>query len=228
MSAAESSADASAIDTAQEPLSLGVRILHVAWMSILLGLAMEVVIIAVVTIYGSPGGGASFMTDALQKVSWSFLVCVGLAIGSAAAKAIRAVAMGLLGLLAAPVAFTLARALNKAASQMLGVLPPPSAATPSVMWLAAIKAAEFACLGFVSGWLATKAWATLRTHFALGLTVGLVFGGLMLAYTISASDPKPSTAQLVALGVNEVFYPVGCALILYAAGAAGSRMAKSL
>jgi hypothetical protein len=223
MSAAEAAAPASNA----EEMPLGVRLLNVAWMSILLGLVMEFVIIAVVTIDGSSGGGASFLTDAMQKVSWSFLVCVGLALGSIAARAARAVVMGLLGLLAAPVAFTVARMANKAATQLLGVVPQPTTSTPSVVWLAAIKAAEFACLGFAVGWLAGKTWGNLRAHLAVGLSVGLVFGGIVLAYTISASDPTPPTAKLVGLALNEVLYPAGCALILYAAGATGSRLAQS-
>jgi hypothetical protein len=227
MSAADQPAPAPTAANESDFTPLGLRLLNVAWMSILLGLVMQLIIVAVVTYAGSSSNGASFLVDAVQKVSWSFLVCVGLALGSVAARAVRAVVMGVLGLLAAPVAFTVARMTNKAATQLMGVVPPTMAAAPSVMWLAVIKALEFACLGFAVGWLAGKTWGNIRAHLAVGLAVGLVFGGIVVAYTLGASDPKPPAAKIVGLALNELFYPAGCALILYAAGVTGSKLAQA-
>jgi hypothetical protein len=228
MSTADSPAKPSLPETSAQAVPLGVRLVHVAWMSILLGLIMELVIIAVVTIDGSSGDGTSFFTDAVQKVTWSSLVCVGLALGTAASGAVRAPVMGLIGLLMAPLAFTLARMLHNAALQLMHVAPRAAAvSTPSVLWLAVIKAVEFGALGFAAGLLARNTSNQLRSHVLLGLAVGLIFGGILLVYTAGASDPALAKAKLVGLGLNELLYPIGCSMILYAAGSAG-RLSQAI
>ncbi|HEY6583067.1 MAG TPA: hypothetical protein VIZ60_18305, partial [Rubrobacter sp.] len=60
-------------------------------------------------------------------------------------------------------------------------------------------------------------------HVAVGLLVGLVFGGTIVALTMG-STPPPTAADALSLGANEVIFPIGCSLVLYSAGALGERM----
>ena len=63
-------------------------VVRVAWLSIGLGIALEVLLLVLAAYTGT--GGATpkpFLADLVQKVSWSFIVCVGLAFGTTAGKA---------------------------------------------------------------------------------------------------------------------------------------------
>ena len=42
---------------------------------------------------------------------------------------------------------------------------------PSPLLVAAIKGVEYACLGFLVGWLGQRSWAAARHHAAVGLAV---------------------------------------------------------
>src|SRR5258706_15308202 len=86
---------------AQPSPDLGGQILRVAWMSILLGVALEILVL-VLAGYTNTGGSSPkpFLADLTQKVSWGFIVCVGLAFGSTAAKPREGI-MGILGLVSA-------------------------------------------------------------------------------------------------------------------------------
>jgi hypothetical protein len=56
--------------------------------------------------------------------------------------------------------------------------------------------------------------------------VGLTFGSLIVAIIASsAPNPIPHPA-LVACTVNELIFPVGCALVLYAADVVAKRLSR--
>ena len=74
---------------------------RVVWLAILVGFAMEILLLLFTAGFEILPGFRSVLVDLIGKVSWSALVCAGLAIGTAASK-VRAPFMGLLGLLAAP------------------------------------------------------------------------------------------------------------------------------
>src|SRR5712692_6729574 len=95
-------------------------LLHVGWLAALLGLTMEVILVVLAAGFGTLKGANPVLADLVQKVSWSVVVCVGLAVGTTAKKA-RGPLMGLAGLLAAPLAFMVARSLHKGAMQALAV-----------------------------------------------------------------------------------------------------------
>ncbi len=208
-------------NTPAAPLSS--TVLRVAWMSILLGLAIEALLLMVAAGYGVLGSLKPFAADLAQKVSWSVIVCVGIALGTVAAKA-RTVAMGVLGLFAAPSGFYLARALHKGAGQVLALPDAAVMVAPSVLVLALIKAAEYGLLGAAVGWIGQRGRAGLWTHLLLGLVVGAIFGGLTIYLVIAAAAQPPAAAALAARAVNEVIFPVGCALVLYAAQSMGQRL----
>jgi hypothetical protein len=202
--------------------SLARRLLQVAWMSILLGLAVELALVILRAVFGETEVASPIVADAVQKVSWSVLVCSGIALGTAAARSVRAATMGLLGLLSAPLAFAVAKAAHKAASQGLGIDIAPG---PSPLVMATIKGLEFAFLGAAVGWLSTKAWAGMREHVLAGLVAALVFGGAIVGYTLRTATEAPPTIRIVTLATNELIYPIGCAVILFAAGALGAQLA---
>lgn len=202
--------------------TLARRLLQVAWMSILLGLSIEFLLVIVTAIVGETSSTKSVLADAVQKVSWSVLVCSGIALGTAAARSVRAVTMGTLGLLSAPLAFAVAKAAHKAVSQGLGLDVAPG---PSPLVLAALKGLEFAFLGAGVGWLSTKAWAGMREHLVVGVVAGVVFGGAIIAYTLGSATSSPELVKIATLATNELIYPIGCAVILFAADALGAQLA---
>jgi hypothetical protein len=83
---------------------LGNVLVRVAWLAILLGMGMEILILLPQAGFGVLPGLESVFKDLAGKVTWSTLVCAGLAAGTAASRA-RAPLMGLFGFLVAPLAF---------------------------------------------------------------------------------------------------------------------------
>jgi hypothetical protein len=85
------------------------------------------------------------------------------------------------------------------------------------LWVLAIKAAEYACLGLALGWVGRRAWGSALGHLAVGLMTGVVFGGVFLAVVVQSAPGPLSTPALLAKGVNELLFPVGCALVVFIA-----------
>lgn len=194
-------------------------ILKVAWLSIGLGVAIEILLAASAVALGTASGPKPFVADLAQKVSWSFLVCVGIAFGTAAMRA-RPPVMGLLGLLAAPLAFNVARFVHKGAAEALSVAA-GGALEVSPFLLGLLKSVEYGILGWAVGWLGRRPGASLGHHLAVGLGVGLTFGvGIMALLLGKAGWTLPA---VLARGINEVLFPVGCSLALYAANVVGRR-----
>lgn len=111
---------------------------------------MEVLVLGTASGLGIMPGAGVILADTVQKVSWSTIVCVGLAIGTAASKA-RGPVMGLAGLLAAPAGFTIARTLHRGILQALGA-GVSAAGQPSALVLAALKGIQYGSLGMAVGW----------------------------------------------------------------------------
>jgi len=195
----------------------GTTIFNVAWMAILLGLAMQGAILALQVVAGKIPGVSPVAAELVQKVSWSFLVCAGLASGTAASKA-RGAAMGVAGLLSAPVAFTAARAMHKSAQQALNLSGAAAAASPFV--LASVKALEYGCLGVLLAQLSRKPGAGAKAHALTGLAIGVVFGStivwLLTSAASGAGKPMPRFA-VASAAVNEILFPVGCSLVIHSA-----------
>jgi hypothetical protein len=200
---------------------LGSTLFRVAWLAILLGFAMETLLLLITAGFGIFPGLKPVAADLVRQVSWSTIVCVGLDLGTAATKA-RAPLMGVLGLLAAPLAFTISRSLHQGAVKTLEIAG-SGADAPPVLLLAVLKAVEYACLGLALGWIGRRAWGGAAAHVATGLLVGLVFGGTIVTLTYQMSPEPPVTAALVSRGANEILFPVGCSLVLFAATAIGKR-----
>jgi hypothetical protein len=197
-------------------------VLRVAWLSIGLGLALEVLLLVLAAFTDTAGASPKpFVADLAQKVSWSFIVCVGLAFGSTAARAREGV-MGLLGLVSAPAGFAVARAVHKAAKDALGAAGTVGAGA-SPLLIAGLKGVEYAVFGAVLAWVGKRALG-LGSHLGAGLAIGLTFGAAIVAVTVQAATAPPTPVDLIAKSVNEVIFPVGCALVLYASEAMAKRL----
>jgi hypothetical protein len=220
MATQESERDAHASTAAAS--SLGATLLRVAWLAIILGLVMEVLLLALGGALGEALGLKPLVAELVRSVSWSVFVCVGLAVGTAVAKA-RAPLMGFLGLLSAPLAFEASRVFHKGTLEALAVSG-GGGGDVSPLLVAAIKALEYGCLGLGVGWVSQRRWGGALAHAAVGLLVGLVFGGAEIALAVGATPPPPA-ADLFSEGVNEILFPVGCALVLFSATVLGKKVA---
>jgi len=207
------------IDVSSQIRRYGPTLVRVAWLSIGLGLAMEVLLLVLAITLGNAQSVKPFLADLTQKVTWSVIVCVGLAIGKLASKAHLGLA-GLLGLITAPLAFEVARSVHKGAAQALSVaIGSPSSAL--VFAVALNKGLEYGCLGLTIAWAQGRWRIGARGHIAIGLACGVVFGGVTLALTTSGGLAL-TPAVLLAWAVNELLFPVGCALILYSTDVFGA------
>ena len=61
-------------------------------------------------------------------------------------------------------------------------------------------------------------------HAFVGFAIGKLFGGTTLALTYASALEPPSAPALVSRGIEEVFFPVGCSLVLFTAQALGNRL----
>ncbi len=208
----------------QKESGLGTSLLQVAWLAILLGLVIETILLLLTTVLGTIPGIKPVAADLVQKVSWSVIVCVGLAFGKVASKT-QPVFMGLAGLFAAPAAFEVARTLHKSVTFALK-LAEPGAGFASPLLLACLKGLEYAALGVLLAWIARRSSAGVISHAGVGLIVGLVFGGAIVSSLYSVTPGPVPMAKVLPQFVNELIFPVGCSLALFAADVLGKRVSQ--
>lgn len=215
MSAAAAPAPAPIPAVAAPPsAAIAKTVVNVAWMSIVLGIGLEILLLLIAAGYGTFTTLQPFAADLVQKITWASVVCVGLALGNTAAK-FRPQLTGVAGLVAAPFGFGAARALHKSAEKALG-LAGAAAGGPSPLLLAGLKAAEYAALGLMIGWLSKKNWGFI-TYVTAGVGIGVIFGGTILGFMDWYSPKGLSGPLLLSRIVNEFLFPVGCSVILFAA-----------
>lgn len=197
------------------------QVLRVAWLSIGLGIALEVLLLALAAFTGTAGeSGKPALAELAQKISWSFLVCVGLAFGTAARK-IREVVMGGLGFLVAPLAFVAAKAIHKGLGQALGTIAPGAPLTFPLL-IAGIKALEYGALGALLGY-ASQRDKSLTFHATAGIATGLTFGVVLIWAGVRSQAGPVGAVDLASRGINEILFPLGCSLVVYASEAFGRR-----
>ena len=209
---------------APEPApDLGATLLRVAWLAVILGLVMEVLLLALGGALGDALGLKPFVADLVRNVSWSVFVCAGLAVGTAVVKA-RAPVMGLLGLVSGPLAFEISRVFHKGTLEALAITG-GGGGDLSPTLVAVIKGIEYGCLGLGVGWVSQRRWGGAAAHVVVGLLVGLIFGGAELALAAGATPPPPA-ADLFVESINEVLFPIGCSVVLFSAGALSKKTAR--
>lgn len=100
--APEGSGTGASIRTFTDPALpyFGPTLLRVAWLGIALGLVMEGLLLLLSGGFGELPGLQPAIADLVKNVSWSVLVCAGLAVGTTLSRA-GVPAMGLLGFLSA-------------------------------------------------------------------------------------------------------------------------------
>lgn len=188
--------------------------LHAAWMAIALGVLVQLVVFIAKLSAGAKIPGAALAVDMASGISWSVVVCGGVAIGSVAAK-LRPQAMGLAGIAFAPLAFAAAKGAQRGLGPLVGV--PPEVIGPVMIETGAAKAVEYALLGFMLGALIYTPKSTFKAHAALGVAFGIVFASIFAAINLmnlapGAQLPPPRLAGVLA---NELVFPVGCSLVIY-------------
>jgi len=94
-----------------------------------------------------------------------------------------------------------------------------------LVMVAVIKGLEYGCLGLGIGWVSQRRWGGALAHLAVGLLVGLVFGGSEIAYATGGTF-QLSAAELLSEGINEVLFPVGCSMVLFSATTLGKSVAR--
>jgi hypothetical protein len=217
--------EASSTTGSPEEPGLGSVLIRVSWLAILLGFAMEVLILLFAAGFQIVPGLGSVLEDLVGKVTWSTLVCAGLAIGTVVSSATRAPLMGFLGFIAAPIAFHVSRALQQGVAKTVEeVSAGVSGGSQTVFVLALLKALEYGCLGVAVGWLGGRPWGGALAHAVVGLAVGIFFGGAIVIFTFWTAPEPLGAAGLFSRAINEVLFPVGCSLVLYAATALGKRV----
>ena len=200
-----------------------VTLLRIAWLAIALGLLLQLAVLLVAAGFGAVAGSRALLAETLRTVSWSLLVCVGVALGRVAAKG-RVPLEGVTGLLAAPLALTAANAVQKGVAEAVDAAGVP--AGPAPLWVLAIKAAEYGCLGLALEWVGRRAWHSALGHMAVGMMTGVIFGGVFLAVVVQSAPTPVSTPALLAKGLNELLFPVGCALVVYRRGPQNPRRSR--
>jgi hypothetical protein len=196
--------------------SLAHTILKVAWYSIGLGILMQLSILIVSLFFGKAPGLSQFTADLTQKVSWSTLVCLGLATGKLLSRS-APVVTGIAGFFSAPLAFTFASAVQKSVAQALG-LTGSAPAIGMIFLLAAVKAVQYGLLGWTLCKFGHRFGLKFKNYVLIGLLAGIIFGGL----TLFILSPLPALA-LISRGINEILFPAGCAVVVYL----GDRIAKA-
>ena len=189
-------------------------LLRVAWLAIALGVLLQLALLLVAAGFGMGISPRPVLAETFKTVSWSLLVCVGVAFGRLAAKG-RVPLEGVTGLLAAPLALTAANAVQKGVAEAVDAAGVP--AGPAPLWVLALKAAEYGCLGLALEGVGRRAWGSVLGYLAVGLMAGVVFGGLFLMVVVQSAPTPLSTPSLLAKGLNELLFPVGCALVVFIA-----------
>jgi hypothetical protein len=176
-----------------------------AWQATLLGLAFEVAPLTADLVTGSVSA-ASILAGMAQGVVFALVLCLSLAAGVR-----HAAKLGLIGLLAGPIAWFLGAVVHEVVDQLL-VASATNSRGPSVV-VTAVRGLEYGGLGALLGWVRHR---PSRAWVGSGLAVGVLAGTIVVPVVASATSGL-GTADLVAQGVNEIFFPAGCALIVRAA-----------
>ena len=223
MSAAQQHAEANSTTSFSEA-GFGSTLFRVVWLAILLGFAMETLLLLFTAGFEILPGFNSMLANLIGKVSWSTLVCAGLAVGTVVSR-LRTEVMGLLGFFAAPLAFNVSRALQQGVAKTVEeVAAGVSGGSQTLFLLALLKAIEYGCLGVAIGWLGGRPWGGPLAHAAVGLIVGIFFGAAIVTFTYWTAPEPLAAVDLFSRGINEVLFPVGCSLVLYGATALGKRI----
>ena len=192
------------------------RIALIALLSVAVGFVIQGLILAAKLWGGADNATAGFAASLAQGVTWSVLVCVGVGIVTSVSKA-RPLLAGLLALLVAPLALALAKASQKVVAGLISAAEQEAAL--SLGMASSLKAVEYGVLGWLLAKLVQRSETRAGAYLGTGAGVGIVFGGAIAWFAHQAALTKgmaPGGAQVAAGLINEVVFPVGCAMVIYA------------
>lgn len=202
-----------ALKTDSKAAELAKTLLKSVWWAIALGLLIQIVIMIVNHV--APGRG--MIPEVGQKVSWSVLVCSAMAIGNSVARA-RPMLLGFIGLLSAPLAFNAARVVQRGLSAGGAAGP----AVPAPLELSVAKGLEYAVFGILIAYAAKSGKA--RAYLLSGLALAVAFTTYLEMRLVYGNSPTPPQPLLVARGINEFVFPIGCAFVLWFTTEIGSKL----
>jgi hypothetical protein len=204
---------------------VGPRLIKAAWLSVLAGLAMQLLTLAAALSAGGQPSLVSAVLGALSKLSWSTIVCLGVVVGLSVPRA-RYAGAALWGFSGAQLGFHGARALQHALGFALGQ---SANAQPATLLIggSVIKGLQYAALALALLWLKRSADTGARNYALIGLGHGLVFGSALLTLHVRVTQ-QSAPALLIPMIVNEAVFPVLCALVVYATTRAQSAATKHL
>jgi hypothetical protein len=142
----------------------------------------------------------------------------------AAVSAARPIIVGIAGLLAAPAAFVTAKAVQKSTAHAVGVVPPEDLSALIFGAIVMLRALEYAALGVSLAWLARRSHTSVWRFIAAGAIVGLVFGSAALCVLYFSAVARMPAPKIASAAINEIFFPVCCSLVLFAAKCLGERL----
>ncbi len=212
--AAKNGANAQAAEPMDANTGVAAIVLHACWLSILLGLAIQISLLIVSVAFGRTPKLNPLIVDCAQRTAWSTIVCSSISVAMVASK-LRDSFVGLAGVLSASVGFKIARAVQKGVGAALSAAPAVTN-SPSPLVLGTIKAVEYGCLAAVLAWMVKRKDRSAAAHVEIGLAMGVFFGGIALGYTYWTNFKLFSAADVVSRGLNEILFPVGCSLVLFA------------
>jgi len=196
--------------------ALARRIAFVALLSIVLGFAIQGLILFAKLSGGTMPATSTIVADLTQGITWSLFVCVGVGIVTSISKAKPLIA-GLVAMLVAPLAVAIAKSSQKIMSGLLSAAEQEPVLSLSTV--GALKAVEYGVLGWLLARLVQRSEIRSSRYLGAGGAVGIVIGGVIawVGYQSAlAKGLQPGTVQILASLINEVLFPVGCAGIIYA------------
>lgn len=214
MSEATHSTPAAAVDTGQAEAVLK-KIAILAFCSIALGFAIQGLILVAKLAAASDVTWANTIVSLTGGVTWALLVCTGVGIGTSIVKA-RPLLAGVIALICAPIAIALAKSSQKVMSGLMGAAE--QEAVLSLGTISVLRAIEYGVLGWLLGRLVQKGAEGSWPYLRVGTGIGVVFGGAIAALTYQAAvmqGLQPGPVQIASSIINEVIFPIGCALVIY-------------
>jgi hypothetical protein len=154
---------------------------------------------------------SSILAETAGGITWSFLVCFGVAAGSALTRASEAVA-GAIAFVWTPVALVAAKAVQGGVGELLD--QSSLSLPPGLALVATVKACEYGTLAFALARLAYRGVEAVTPHLLVGLATAASFGTVLIA--IAAATPRPNLGppDIAAIAVNEYLFPLGCVLVV--------------
>jgi hypothetical protein len=150
---------------------------------------------------------SGLVAETMGGITWSLLVCFGVAAGSALSRMSEAVASAV-AFVCTPIALLLSKAVQGGVNEVLEHTS--TSLPPGLGLIAAVKACEYAALAYVLARLANAGVHALAPHLVAGLGAAAVFGTTIVAIAAKAPNPDLGMSAIATTSINEALFPLGC------------------